>query len=153
MRPKGFTLNELLVVAGIIAILAAASVANYAKIRRQGLEPAAQAHGGAVIQALQGYLALYLSETPSGLLGGQLASLPSADYTGAPGGMPRPTGAKGCTAPYTLRSPSGTPTPYAWPQARRGVGCVLGLGPAGQFLVLSWVQGGGGYYANGTKAP
>lgn len=151
MNRQGFSLTELLVAIGIVGVLVAASIASYSRVRLQGLDAAAQAHGSTVIQALQGYLALYLSVSPQDLMSGQLRTLPDADYTGAPGGMPGLVNGKNCTVSFTLRDPiANQPTPYSWPAAKRGVGCALGL-QGNSFVVYTWAQRSNKFYVNGNR--
>ena len=146
---RGFSLVELLVVLGILGVLALALLANYRTLRVQALERGAQAHGGAVAQALGAYLALYLGESPTSLMGGQLQALPPGDTSGAPDLMPTPAGSRSCTDPYTLTAPGGGSTPYSWPRAPRGTGCILALDAASRFAVYTWAHGGRRYYVNG----
>lgn len=154
MGRRGFSLVELLVAIGIIAILIAASLASYRGLRIQATERQAAAHGGAVAQAIAGYLALYLGETAASLH--SRLALPPASWQGFPGqGSPIQgllADPKACTSSFVLPDASGSPTRFSWPRAPRNTGCVVGLQSAGgvtRLTVVTWAQGGRRVYVDG----
>lgn len=157
MRREGFSLVELLVVVGILALLASLLVFNASGLRARAREEAARAHGGTVAQAVRAYLAVWITDTPAGLMARLGGRLPPADWTGAPAGARAgsdPTD-RSCGGAFALVDPSGNPTPHSWPAAPSGVGCVLGLrneGGVSRLRAITWARGSSRYYVDG-QAP
>lgn len=156
MGKNGFSLVELLIAVGIIAILAAASTASYRNLRMQASERGAAVHGGTVAQAVAGYLALYLGEDAPSLH--NRLGLPSGSWQGIPSAGSRLQSSisnpKDCTQPFTLPDPTGNPTRFSWSRAPRNTGCVVGLQTAGnttRITVVTWVQGGRRVYVDGQE--
>lgn len=154
MRREGFSLVELLVVVGILAFLATVFLFNASGIQARGREALAAGHGGTVAQAVRSYLAVWITDTPAELLARIAGRLPSADWTGAPAGASAgadPTD-RSCAVAFALIDPTGATTPYAWPAAPTGIGCVLGLrteGGVARLRAITWSRGSGRFYVDG----
>lgn len=148
---QGFSLVELLFVLFLIGLLIAVLFPSYGRVQARAREGVAQTHGGVVIQALSGYLALYITETPQSLL--SRLALPSADWNGAPPSLSqRDPADRSCRPAYTLRTPTGGPTGFSWEAAPPRIGCAFGvrnIGGVSRFVVYTWVEGGTRWYENG----
>jgi len=143
---------EMLVAVGIIALLAAVFVLNAQGARSRAWEALAANHGGAVAQAIQSYLGVYVTETPSFLMERLSSQLPAADWTGAPAAARGEGGDRSCTGSYSLPDPSGATTRFSWPAAPSNVGCVLGLRTQGGLIrlqAITWVRGSSRWYVDG----
>jgi prepilin-type N-terminal cleavage/methylation domain-containing protein len=156
VRRKGFSLVELLVVVGILALLASALVLNANKARAQAREVVAAQHGGTVAQAIRGYFSVWITDTPTALFARIAGRLPPADWTEAPPGASAGTSAsdRSCVGAFTLIDPSGATTAYSWPAAPPGVGCVLGLrtdGGVTRLRAITWSRGSGKFYVDGLS--
>jgi prepilin-type N-terminal cleavage/methylation domain len=156
VRSRGFSLVELLVVVGILALLASALVLNANRARTQAREVVAAQHGGSVAQAIRGYFSVWITDTPALLLARIGGRLPSADWTGAPAGANAGASAsdRSCVATFALIDPNGATTSYSWPAAPTGVGCVLGLrtdGGVTRLRAITWSRGSGRFYVDGLS--
>lgn len=145
---------EMLVAVGIIALLAAVFVLNAQGARSRAWEALAANHGGTMAQAIQSYLGVYVTETPSSLMARLSSRLPAADWTGAPAAarVGSQGGDRSCTGSYSLPDPSGATTRFSWPAAPSNVGCVLGLrtqGGLSRLQVITWVRGSSRWYVDG----
>lgn len=156
MRKRGFSLVELLVAVSIIAILIVASLNGYKGLRTQAAERQAATHGGAVAQALAGYLAVYLLENTADLH--NRLALPSGSWQDLPSAgsslQSSLADPKDCTQDFTLPDTGGNPTRFSWPRAPRNIGCVVGLQTAGsatRLAVVTWAQGGRKVYVDGQE--
>jgi prepilin-type N-terminal cleavage/methylation domain-containing protein len=153
---EGFSLVELLVVVGILALLTSAVVLNASKARAQAREVVAAQHGGSVAQAIRGYFSIWITDTPTALLARIAGQLDRPDWTGAPPGAS--DGARltdrSCSAAFALIDPNGATTPYSWPAAPPGVGCVLGLrtdGGVTRLRAITWSRGSEKFYVDGLS--
>lgn len=156
MRSRGFSLVELLVVVGILALLTSALVLNANKARAQAREVLAAQHGGNVAQAIRGYFSVWITDTPTALLARIAGQLAGPDWTGAPAGANAGASAsdRTCLAAFTLIDPNGATTSYSWPAAPPGVGCVLGLrtdGGVTRLRAITWSRGSGKFYVDGLS--
>lgn len=156
MRGRGFSLVELLVVVGILALLASALVLNANKARAQAREVLAAQHGGNVAQAIRGYFSVWITDTPTALLARIAGQLAGPDWTGAPAGASAGASPsdRTCLAAFTLIDPNGATTSYSWPAAPPGVGCVLGLrtdGGVTRLRAITWSRGSGKFYVDGLS--
>ncbi len=152
----GFSLVELLVVVGLLTLLASIFVINANSTRMRAREVLAAQHGGAVAQAIRGYLIVWITDTPSALFNRISGQLPPADWTGAPASakMGSDTSDRSCASAFTLTDPNGASTSYSWPSAPKGVGCVLGLriqGSVTRLRAITWSNGSGKYYVDGLS--
>jgi prepilin-type N-terminal cleavage/methylation domain-containing protein len=156
VRREGFSLVELLVVVGILALLASALVLNANKARTQAREVVAAQHGGSVAQAIRGYFSVWITDTPTALLARIAGQLAGPDWTGAPAGASAGASAsdRSCVGAFALIDPIGATTPYSWPAAPPGVGCVLGLrtdGGVTRLRVITWSRGSEKFYVDGVS--
>ena len=154
LKLKGFTLIEMLVVLAILSVLAAAFFVNGTTLRARGREALAMSHGGVVAQAVQGYFALWITDTPSAFMARLAGQLAGADWTGVPSGARSGSSAsdRSCATAFTIPDPTGAATSFSWPGAPQGVGCVLGLRTVGgvdRIRVVTWVRGSNRYYFDG----
>jgi type II secretory pathway pseudopilin PulG len=152
----GFSVVELLVVVGLLVLLASILVINGNSARMRARETLAAQHGGAVAQAIRGYLTVWITDTPSGLFNRISGQLPPADWTGAPPGARTgsATTDRSCVPAFTLTDPNGAPTSHSWAPAPRGVGCVLGLRTEGgvtRLRAITWSNGSQKYYVDGLS--
>jgi prepilin-type N-terminal cleavage/methylation domain-containing protein len=156
VRSRGFSLVELLVVVGILALLASVLVLNANRARVQAREVAAAQHGGTVAQAIRGYFSVWITDTPVALLTRISWRLSLANWTGAPAGARAGASLsdRSCVASFALIDPNGATTSYSWPAAPTGVGCVLGLrtdGGVARLRVITWLRGSGKFYVDGLS--
>lgn len=150
---RGFSLPELLVVVGIIAILATAALWNARGIRQRARLVQASSHGATVAQTLARYFTTYITVTPPDLMQmPDVQNLPAPPT--APAGAPALTAARSCAGTVTLPDPSGNPSPYSWPAAPNGVACSFGYlttGGVSRIAVITWAEGLATYYVDGRK--
>jgi len=156
VRSRGFSLVELLVTVSILALLASALVLNANKAKAQAREVAAAQHGGTVAQAIRGYFSVWIADTPTALLARIAGQLAGPDWTGAPPGATADARVtdRTCLPAFALIDPDGARTPYSWPAAPPGVGCVLGLrddGGVTHLRAITWSRGSRKFYVDGLS--
>jgi len=153
---RGVSLVEILMAISIGLLLVSAALFGVRGVRNRDKEVQASAHGGMVAQAMQGYFAIYITDTPSNLMGRLQTRLPAADWSGAPAAAQAGSLAtdRACNAAFTLPDPSNNPTRFSWPSSDTRSRCVLALRTGGgisQILVISWAPGSTRWYINGQQ--
>lgn len=156
MDRRGVSLVELLVAIAIGLLLVSATLFGTRGVRNRANDAQASAHGGMVAQAVQGYFAIHITDTPSNLMGRLQATLPAADWNGAPAAAQAGslTTDRACNSAFTLPDPSNNPTRFSWPGSDTRSRCVLALRTSGgvsQVLVISWAPGSTRWYINGQQ--
>ncbi len=135
MGQRGFTLVETLVVVFIVLLLAGALLYNTSGFKARALEAQAASHGGVVAQAVQGYLATYITETPEGLMD-RIEGFLAPDTTGAPPRMLECLGevqpSDHSCAEASTSLPTGGPVASPGPGAPECIGCLFGVRSVGK---------------------
>ena len=156
MDRRGVSLIELLMAIAIGLLLVSATLFGTRGVRNRANDAQASAHGGMVAQAVQGYFSIYITDTPSNLMGRLQTRLPAADWNGAPAAAQAGSliTDRACNSAFTLPDPSNNPTRFSWPGSDTRSRCVLALRTSGgisQVLVISWAPGSTRWYINGQQ--